>query len=205
MDFINNKLGVDFEDEDNEADDDEEVDEDAEEVDDDSNSKSSNEGDEESNKPEPNVFRSKGFFWLASRPSQIMIWSQAGGLFQTSPGGSWWIDTPKDEWPTDAESVAEINADWIEETGDRRQELVFIGTNLDKQDMITSLEECLLDDAEMALGSESWAQLEDPFPVDEESEAGDGSEAGDVSEAGDGNEEVTMVTEKTAKKKKAGQ
>lgn len=27
----------------------------------------------------PRVLRSKGFFWLASRPTEMLIWSQAGG------------------------------------------------------------------------------------------------------------------------------
>lgn len=43
------------------------------------------------------VLRSKGFFWLASRPSEMMIWSQAGGLIHISEGGSWWADTDKVE------------------------------------------------------------------------------------------------------------
>ncbi len=41
------------------------------------------------------ILRSKGFFWLASRPSEMMIWSQAGGLIHISEGGSWWADTEK--------------------------------------------------------------------------------------------------------------
>jgi len=45
------------------------------------------------------VLRSKGFFWLASRPRDTMIWSQAGGLFHLTNGGAWWADTPKSEWP----------------------------------------------------------------------------------------------------------
>ena len=46
------------------------------------------------------VLRSKGFFWLASRPKDTMIWSQAGGLFHLTNGGAWWADTPKSEWPS---------------------------------------------------------------------------------------------------------
>jgi G3E family GTPase len=65
----------------------------------------------------PMVIRSKGFFWLASRPSDMMLWSQAGGLFQLSPGGAWWADTPRDMWPEDEESV---KSDWMETVGDRR-------------------------------------------------------------------------------------
>jgi G3E family GTPase len=110
------------------------------------------------------ILRSKGFFWLASRPKEMMIWSQAGGLFQLSPGGAWWIDTPKELWPDDNESIQQIKKDWDEKEGDRRQELVFIGTDMNKKEMIESLDQCLLTSSEMALGPNEWLNFEDPFP-----------------------------------------
>ena len=110
------------------------------------------------------ILRSKGFFWLASRPKDMMIWSQAGGLFQLSPGGAWWIDTPQDLWPDDSESIQQIKKDWDEKEGDRRQELVFIGTDMNKKEMIESLDQCLLTMSEMALGPHEWLNFEDPFP-----------------------------------------
>ena len=151
----------------------------------------------------PCVVRSKGFFWIASRPAEMMLWSQAGGLFQLSPGGRWWVDTPREVWPTDEESVRQINADWQGEQGDRRQELVFIGTSLDQAAMVTDLDACLLTDAEAAGGAEEWVRsLADPFPAtpevcDAEGAGDDG--AGDVRWADDYSE-VTMVTGSKAKK-----
>jgi G3E family GTPase len=147
----------------------------------------------------PCVVRSKGFFWIASRPTEMMVWSQAGGLFQLSPGGRWWVDTPRDQWPTDEESVRQINADWVEDQGDRRQELVFIGTDLVKADMLADLDCCLLTDGELALGPDQWmATLEDPFPASPyecEDEGADGD-----SDSDSDNMEVTMVTGSKAKK-----
>jgi hypothetical protein len=54
--------------------------------------------------------------------------------------------------------------DWQEPHGDRRQMLVYIGQDLDKEGMLAELEACLLDEREMALGPEKWAELKDPFP-----------------------------------------
>lgn len=56
------------------------------------------------------IIRSKGFFWLASRPMDTMIWSQAGGLFHLTSGGPWWADTPSEQWPcaTDTDVAADI-------------------------------------------------------------------------------------------------
>jgi len=154
----------------------------------------------------PCVVRSKGFFWIASRPAEMMLWSQAGGLFQLSPGGRWWVDTPREVWPTDEESVRQIEADWQGEQGDRRQELVFIGTKLDQTAMVADLHACLLTDPEAALGPEEWVRaLADPFPATPEpsceTEAGEAGEGGggDVRWADDFSE-VTMVTGSKARK-----
>lgn len=73
--------------------------------------------------PTPTVLRSKGFFWLATRYKENLQWSQAGGLFRISPGGYWWVDTPRELWPEGREEVAQIMADFDPvdaELGDRR-------------------------------------------------------------------------------------
>ncbi len=117
------------------------------------------------------VLRSKGFFWLATRPEEMMVWSQAGGLFQLTPGGNWWIDTPKIHWPDDEESLKQIENDWDDEQGDRRQELVFIGTNMqNKEEFIKRIDQCLLTDAEFKKGKDIWLSYTDPFPIIEDFE-----------------------------------
>eukprot|EP00547_Thalassionema_nitzschioides_P001258 CAMPEP_0194216050 /NCGR_PEP_ID=MMETSP0156-20130528/18236_1 /TAXON_ID=33649 /ORGANISM="Thalassionema nitzschioides, Strain L26-B" /LENGTH=512 /DNA_ID=CAMNT_0038944723 /DNA_START=73 /DNA_END=1611 /DNA_ORIENTATION=+ len=119
------------------------------------------------------VLRSKGFFWLASRPIEMMLWSQAGGLFQFSPSGLWWADTPQEFWPTEEDVVKDIKLDYCTDdtnVGDRRQELVFIGTGFTDTDgngesqLQQMLQEALLTPEEFQLGKEVWSQLEDPFP-----------------------------------------
>lgn len=111
------------------------------------------------------ILRSKGFFWLATRPEEMMVWSQAGGLFQLTPGGNWWIDTPKNQWPDDDASLKQIECDWDDEQGDRRQELVFIGTNMQNEEFIKRIDKCLLTDAEFKKGKNVWLSYEDPFPI----------------------------------------
>ncbi|EPN16056.1 cobalamin synthesis protein/P47K family protein, partial [Pseudomonas syringae pv. actinidiae ICMP 18804] len=68
-----------------------------------------------------------------------------------------------DSWPQDKESVASILENWSSETGDCRQELVFIGQNIDFALLTAELDNCLLTDDEMAAGAERWRQLSDPF------------------------------------------
>lgn len=109
------------------------------------------------------LLRSKGFFWLASKHQEAGSWSQAGGLMRHGFAGRWWRFVPKEQWPEDDEGVQAIMRNWQAEVGDCRQELVFIGQHIDFAQLIAELEACLLDDAEMALGSEAWRSLPDPF------------------------------------------
>ncbi|GGO70413.1 zinc metallochaperone GTPase ZigA [Bowmanella pacifica] len=110
------------------------------------------------------LLRSKGYFWLASRPQFAGNWNQAGGIARYGFAGLFWKAVPKSQWPTDAESLAYINTLWQEPFGDMRQELVFIGQNLDKQGITTALDLCLLSDEELAQGKAYWQTLPDPFP-----------------------------------------
>jgi len=75
-----------------------------------------------------------------------------------------WKSTPKKDWPTDAESLNAIQQHWVEPFGDMRQELVFIGQQLDQTAMIHKLNECLLSDDELLKGETYWTTLSDPFP-----------------------------------------
>ncbi len=111
-----------------------------------------------------NVLRSKGFFWLASRPDAAGEWSQAGGIARHGPAGIWWAAAPREHWPQDPQQRASIEAEFEGEYGDRRQEIVFIGQNLDPDMTREILDSCLLNDDELATGPGAWKTLEDPFP-----------------------------------------
>ncbi|WP_455809159.1 zinc metallochaperone GTPase ZigA [Pseudomonas koreensis] len=109
------------------------------------------------------LLRSKGFFWLASKYKDAGSWSQAGGLMRHGFAGRWWRFVNRDSWPEDKESVKSILENWSTETGDCRQELVFIGQNIDFARLTAELDNCLLTDAEMEAGVELWRALADPF------------------------------------------
>jgi G3E family GTPase len=113
----------------------------------------------------PGLLRSKGYFWLASRNNMIGLWSQAGGSAEYRPAGYWWAAAPKSSWPDDDDTWRSVLKDWQEPHGDRRQMLVFIGQNLEKEELLAELEACLLNDRELAMGEENWARFRDPFPA----------------------------------------
>ncbi|WP_274565166.1 GTP-binding protein [Streptomyces spiramyceticus] len=84
------------------------------------------------------ILRSKGFFWLASRPRVTGLWSQAGAVARFEPSGA-----------RDADSDTE-----------QGQELVFIGTGLRAEALHTALTACLT-----AVGEDAGTPADDPFPA----------------------------------------
>lgn len=111
------------------------------------------------------VIRSKGYFWLASRPEYAAMWSQAGAVARQGYAGRWWVSVPRTEWPQDADSLNFIAEQWQEGTGDARQELVFIGIEMDEKSVRAALDHALLTPQEMAAGPEQWITLADPVPA----------------------------------------
>lgn len=109
------------------------------------------------------IVRSKGFFWLASRPEYAGSWSQAGGVSRQGLAGLWWASVPRQRWPDDSASREQIMKNWTDETGDARQELVFIGTGMDEAGLRRRLDAALLTDEEMRAGPDGWKKLPDPF------------------------------------------
>jgi G3E family GTPase len=109
------------------------------------------------------LIRSKGFIWLATRHDEIGIWSQAGSIVTLEYGGEWWSVVPKSEWPDMPEERAEIQSQMEEPFGDRRQELVLIGQDMDRAQVEAVFNACLLTDQELALGTKGWRKFDDPF------------------------------------------
>ncbi len=114
------------------------------------------------------LIRSKGYFWLATRPEYAGQWSQAGGIARYGFAGLFWKALPRSRWPDDPEYLASIEQVWVEPFGDMRQELVFIGQGVDETALRAALDDCLLSEAELLAGKQYWLTLDDPFPAWEE-------------------------------------
>lgn len=111
------------------------------------------------------VVRAKGFFWLASRPGLIYEWAQAGGSCTYTASGLWLAAQPPELWAVeDEQEREEILQEWHPRYGDRRQELVFIGIEMDQEEITKALDACLLTDEELAEGEAAWLTYPDPFP-----------------------------------------
>jgi len=111
------------------------------------------------------LIRSKGYFWLASRPEFAVKWCQAGGVASYGISSMFWKAVPKKLWPTDERYLNHIEQKWAEPFGDMRQELVFIGQGFDRDAVTQALNDCLLSEEEMLKGPDYWETLNDPFPA----------------------------------------
>jgi G3E family GTPase len=111
------------------------------------------------------VLRSKGLVWIASKHDWAYDWSQAGCSIRIDPAGYWWASAPEEEWPEDKSDIETIRSMFEGFYGDRRQELVFIGREMDEPAIREILESCLVTDLEFVQGPELWEQLADPFPA----------------------------------------
>jgi len=90
--------------------------------------------------PWPGLHRAKGFFWLASAPEKVGLWSQAGVNVRFEPIAEW---SRFDDRPG--------------------QEIVLIGVGLDERDAQERLTRALLTDDELAAGPAAWRRFRDPF------------------------------------------
>ncbi|MCB4809117.1 GTP-binding protein [Tamlana sp. 62-3] len=116
-----------------------------------------------------NVIRSKGLFWLASRPNQALIWSSAGGSCKADNAGVWWASMSLSEranYAAFVENQLVIESNWDANFGDRKIELVFIGQYLDKENMIAQLNKCLLTDNEVNLWKNNLFPNTDSWPIE---------------------------------------
>ncbi|KAG6013553.1 hypothetical protein E4U43_007232 [Claviceps pusilla] len=163
------------------------------------------------------LFRSKGEYFLATRPHRAGEWSQAGAMLTLTGGRAWFCTLSPEEYVTGDEEIdALVRHDMAKggEWGDRRQELVFIGEKLNHAQLATLLDACLLTDEEMERWTEimrdakldTWGRIDalqeifdDGFPdwVEEEGEEeGEEEEEGGEGEEEEGEKEKEMEGEK---------
>jgi G3E family GTPase len=116
------------------------------------------------NEPWPGVIRAKGHFWLATRPQWLGEISQAGSIIRTQALGFWWASVPAERWPEDPLWRKRLRANWNDIYGDRRQEIVFIGTGMDEGSIRARLDACLVP-GKPAMNVAEWAKLADPLPI----------------------------------------
>ncbi len=120
------------------------------------------------NKFPTSIIRSKGLFRLSSRPDQALVWSQAGGSLKAEGAGVWWASMlfhERIKYLPFVENQKQIESEWDKLFGDRKNEIVFIGQNMDEKLIKDELELCLSTDDE--INSREWKSgYSDEWPVE---------------------------------------
>mmetsp|Transcript_154072 Transcript_154072/g.287169 ORF Transcript_154072/g.287169 Transcript_154072/m.287169 type:complete len:933 (-) Transcript_154072:545-3343(-) len=107
------------------------------------------------------VVRVKGIFWLACVHDVQVTGAFAGCKFTVNAGAPWWASIPRTEWPEGLEH--DIQPLWNDRFGDRQNEFVCIGSDMDHSEVLAALRRCLLTDEELQLGPDTWSKWEDPW------------------------------------------
>lgn len=113
------------------------------------------------------IIRSKGLFYLASRANQALVWSQAGGSLKADNAGVWWSSMSfqqRTQYAAFIDHQQEIEANWDTTFGDRKNEIVFIGQDMNQEQIINDLNQCLSTPKELA--TEAWKKgYQDEWPI----------------------------------------
>lgn len=90
-----------------------------------------------------NIIRCKGVLWFTDEPESSYVFEQSGKQVQAFCAGEWVASFNKEEQKQIIAQNPDILNDWDEKYGDRVIKLVFIGQKMDKQGIISELDNCL--------------------------------------------------------------
>jgi G3E family GTPase len=107
------------------------------------------------------VVRAKGFAWIATRNDLAVCLSQAGPSIELGAAGYWLAALPEAQQQAVQAEHPELKETWDPEFGDRMTELVFIGIDMKREEILRGLDQCLLTEDEM---NRDWHSLPDPLP-----------------------------------------
>jgi G3E family GTPase len=111
------------------------------------------------------IARSKGFVWIATRGQTMTMWNQGGRLLDFTPAMDWLVESPESSWGvSDKDEIQKIKKNFVGKYGDKRQEIVFIGIGINTNEIMRSLDECLLTDEEFQMKESLWSRFYDPLP-----------------------------------------
>ena len=114
----------------------------------------------------PWTLRTRGQFWIASRPDWAGDIQQAGRSVSIRPFGYWWAsDIVGGCTPDEPTLRDELSRLWHPVYGDRRQHIAVLGVDMDIDALEQRLDACLLTDAELVAGWDRWRELSDPWPA----------------------------------------
>ena len=90
-----------------------------------------------------NIIRCKGIIWFSDEQDMSYVFEQAGNQMQIGEAGLWIASAPENEKNQLLKDNPELLKGWDEKVGDRIVKLVFIGQNLEKDEIKSELDKIL--------------------------------------------------------------
>ena len=90
-----------------------------------------------------NIIRCKGVLWFGDEPDSSYVFEQSGKQVQAFCAGQWVASYSKEDQKQIVAQNPDILKDWDNEYGDRVVKLVFIGQKMDKQKIVSDLDNCM--------------------------------------------------------------
>ena len=91
------------------------------------------------------VIRAKGICYFSDNTDMSYMFEQAGKQKLLREAGQWYATAPEEDRIQLMRQDPDFYKDWDEKYGDRMQKIVFIGQNMDKEQIVKDLDSCLLD------------------------------------------------------------
>ena len=89
------------------------------------------------------VIRAKGICYFSENPDMSYMFEQAGKQKILREAGQWYATAPEEDRLELMRQDPNFYKDWDEKYGDRMQKIVFIGQNMDREQIISDLDQCL--------------------------------------------------------------
>jgi len=97
------------------------------------------------NKSIPGLLRAKGYCWIEGQNDAVGFLSITGSTSRCDFLGKWWAAALESGKIDRSQIPPEVERKWESPYGDRRQELVFIGVNLDGPSIKAKIDNCLIE------------------------------------------------------------
>ena len=89
------------------------------------------------------IIRTKGICYFADQTDMSYLFEQAGVQKKLTEAGKWYATAPQDELEELMAREPGLMKDWDPVYGDRMQKIVFIGKNMDREEITKLLDSCL--------------------------------------------------------------
>jgi G3E family GTPase len=91
------------------------------------------------------LIRSKGYIWFSNKPKIMMLFEQAGKNLMLTGVSEWVATYSKKDREEIFRYYPDIKENWDEKYGDRKNELVLIGRDYNRDEIINNLKNCIDD------------------------------------------------------------